>query len=192
MKYITISGGHRLEGEVSVHSAKNAILPILAACILCKETVCLENCPMLRDVENMLLILQELGCEVRRGENRLEIDARLMNSGEVRRELSGTVRSSIFMLGSILARQGSACLAYPGGCEIGNRPIDLHLRALRSMGAEIEERGGFLCCECGRLRGCEIYLDYPSVGATENVMLAAVLAEGTTVIHNPAREPRDR
>ena len=99
MKYITISGGHRLEGEVAVHSAKNAILPILAACILCKETVCLENCPMLRDVENMLLILQELGCEVRRGENRLEIDARLMNSGEVRRELSGTVRSSIFMLG---------------------------------------------------------------------------------------------
>lgn len=189
MKYITICGGRRLEGEVAVHSAKNAILPILAACILCKEAIVLENCPMLRDVENMLLILRELGCEVQCKGNSLEIDARLMNSGEVRRELSGTVRSSIFMLGSILARQGSACLAYPGGCEIGNRPIDLHLRALRSMGAEIEERGGFLCCECKRLRGCEIYLDYPSVGATENVMLAAVLAEGTTIIHNPAREP---
>lgn len=187
-KYI-INGGYRLNGETTITGAKNAVLPILAATVLGGNKSTLLNVPQLRDVEIMEEILVSLGCIVERTGNIITIDSSPINNAMVPEELAREMRSSIILMGAMLARAGEIEISYPGGCEIGPRPIDLHLKALRSMGAKIEESHGFLHCEAKVLKGCDIHLDYPSVGATENIILAAALAEGTTLIRNAAREP---
>ncbi len=189
MGAIYISGGVPLRGEVEVGSAKNALLPILAACILSAEPVTIHGCANISDFRNMLRILESLGCGIRQSGRSAHIDAGGAQGWEMTEELAKPLRSSIFLLGPILGRFGRAVVTYPGGCEIGLRPIDLHLKGLRALGVRIEEKGGRIFCRAERLRGARVQLDFPSVGATENIMMAAVLAQGQTVIANAAREP---
>lgn len=189
MTQLRVVGGNRLEGSLWVQGAKNAALPILAACLLSRETVILRRCPKLSDVNNMLGLLHSLGCRSDWDEDVLVVDPSLANCCEMPEGLSRELRSSIFMLGPILARFKRAVVTYPGGCEIGLRPIDLHLKGLRAMGAKIREEGGMIVCEGEQMRGANVHLDFPSVGATENLMLAAVLTPGVTTISGAAREP---
>lgn len=186
---LSVEGGRPLYGELAVQGCKNAALPILAASLLSGETCVLENCPALRDVDASARILRRLGCTVQREGEAVQVDTSGMNGCAIPDALMREMRSSVVFLGAILARQGEAELSYPGGCELGPRPIDQHLHALRALGAEIDERGGALHCRAGHLRGADITLSIPSVGATENAMLAACAAEGETVIRNAAREP---
>lgn len=187
-KYI-IEGGRPLCGAVRIQSAKNAVLPLLAAAILTDERVVIHRCPRIGDVLGMVQILGELGCRTRWEGDDLLIDSADAANHEIPAALARELRSSVFMLGSVVARFGRARIAYPGGCDIGLRPIDLHLEGLRRLGVSVTEEGGYIGCACGRVRGAEVVLDCPSVGATENIMLAAATAEGTTVIRNAAREP---
>ena len=187
-----LSGGTRLCGELEVGCAKNAVLPILAAAMLTDAPVTVEDCPDLVDARNMLSILETLGCRVEARGRDVLLDASRAESHEMPENLSKRLRSSIFMLGPLIARFGRARVSYPGGCEIGQRPIDLHLKGLRALGVTIREAHGMIECDGARLRGADVYLDFPSVGATENVMMAAVLARGRTTIHNAAREPEIR
>ena len=189
MSYLSIEGGAPLHGELTIQGSKNSVLPVLAATILARDVCRIENCPRLRDVDASVAILRHLGCCVRRDGTALEVDTAPMARCDIPDELMREMRSSIIFLGAILARQGEAVLSYPGGCELGPRPIDLHLAALRELGAEITERYGELRCKAKCLRGTDITLAIPSVGATENAMLAAVGAEGVTVIENAACEP---
>ena len=189
MNALRIHGGRRLTGEWRVHSAKNAVLPIMAASILTGEETRLEECPELVDVAYMADILRTLGCRIHSGDGALTIDPQNLNRHEMPDALAKKIRSSIFLLGSILARFRKATVTFPGGCEIGLRPIDLHLSGLRQLGVDVREEGGLIRCDGRHMRAGTVHFDYPSVGATENVMMAAVLLPGTTVIHNPAREP---
>jgi len=189
MNALLIRGGRRLEGEWKVHSAKNAVLPMLAAAILSDEKTVLTGCPHLSDILYMGDILEKLGCTVVRTGRDITIDPQGLCSYEMPDALSKKIRSSIFMLGPILARFGRAAVTFPGGCEIGLRPIDLHLSGLRQLGVAIREEGGMIYCDEAGMRAGNVHLDYPSVGATENVMMAAVRLEGRTVLHNAAREP---
>lgn len=184
-----MTGGHKLSGEVNISGAKNAVLPILAATIIGGNESTLFNVPNLKDVEIMEKILLSLGCQVKYIGDIMWIDSKHLNKIEIPDELVREMRSSIIFMGSMLARTGEVKISYPGGCEIGPRPIDMHLKALREMGAEIEESHGFIYCKTKGLVGTEIQLDYPSVGATENIILAAVRAKGNTIIRNAAREP---
>ena len=184
-----VRGGSVLSGTVSVQGSKNAALPILAATLLVEEPIELGNVPMIRDTENMVRILRSLGCTVKREGNAMLVDSRTANNFVLPTALSGELRSSIFLLGSVLSRFRAADAPYPGGCEIGNRPIDLHLKGLRRLNAVIEERDGRIRCTGDDLRGAAVDLGYPSVGATENIMLAACRANGTTTIRNAACEP---
>ncbi len=187
-RYI-ISGGRRLSGEITMHGAKNSVLPILAASLIGGVSV-IENCPRLSDVDCSIAILEAFGCVVTVAGSTVTVDATAADFTAVQEKLAGAMRSSILFLGASLARTGRASISFPGGCELGPRPIDLHLSALRKMGAVIEEHSGYLHCYCGsRLKGTEIVLATPSVGATENILLAASTAEGRTKIINPAREP---
>lgn len=187
-KYI-IEGGRPLYGEVEIQSAKNAVLPLLAAAVLTEQKVVIHKCPRITDVLNMVQILCELGFKTRFEGEELEIDGADAANHEIPAALAKEMRSSVFMLGSVIARFGKARIAYPGGCDIGLRPIDLHLNGLRRLGVSIDEDGGYIDCKCDELCGTEIVLDCPSVGATENIMLAAVKAKGRTVIRNAAKEP---
>lgn len=187
-KYI-IEGGRPLYGEVGIQSAKNAVLPLLAAAVLTEQKVVIHKCPRITDVLNMVQILCELGFKTRFEGEELEIDGADAANHEIPAALAKEMRSSVFMLGSVIARFGKARIAYPGGCDIGLRPIDLHLNGLRRLGVSIDEDGGYIDCKCDELCGTEIVLDCPSVGATENIMLAAVKAKGRTVIRNAAKEP---
>ena len=189
MKNILLRGGRRLTGTLGIHGAKNAILPILSASLLAEEPVILNNCPRLSDIDNMLEILRRLGCRAEQEEDRIYTDSSDADGYRIDEQLSRRLRASLFILGPLIGRFGKAVLSYPGGCDIGMRPVDLHLKGLRAMGARIDEQFGYISCEAVRLKGCEIYLDYPSVGATENLMMAAAAAEGETVINNPAKEP---
>lgn len=190
-----VAGGCRLHGQVAISGAKNAALPILAAALLTPGESVIHNAPMIRDVAVMIEILHKLGARVEEGPEgvsgrTLRIRADGLNGQEVGADFTREMRSSIFLMGPLLARVGKIRISYPGGCAIGPRPIDFHLRGLEMLGARIEERFGYIEASAPRrLRGTEIYLDFPSVGATENLMMAAVLAEGTTVIRNAAREP---
>jgi UDP-N-acetylglucosamine 1-carboxyvinyltransferase len=187
-KYI-IHGGHRLSGEISIQGAKNSVLPILAATVISGKVSTIFNIPKLRDVDMMIQILSSLGAKITPDGNTITVDSSSISNLELPEEFVREMRSSIIIMGAMLARFGEVKIAYPGGCEIGPRPIDLHLKALRHMGAVIDEAHGFLDCKTTGLKGCDIQLDYPSVGATENIMLAAVTAEGITTIRNAAREP---
>ncbi|MFZ5975484.1 MAG: UDP-N-acetylglucosamine 1-carboxyvinyltransferase [Bacillota bacterium] len=189
MAKFSIEGGKRLGGRIRVAGAKNAILPILAASLLNTRPVVIRDCPDLLDVSNMICILEKLGCTIRREGDSVEVDAALAHRWEMPDSLAKELRSSIFMLGPVLGRFKKARFTYPGGCEIGSRPIDLHLKGLRKLNIQMEEEFGFIVCDGENMRGGEIHLDYPSVGATENLMMAAVYAKGTTIIYNAAREP---
>lgn len=190
MSYLLIEGGRRLGGTVPIHGAKNAVLPLLSACLLCTEECELHNCPRLSDVEGSLGILRHLGCRAVQEGDVITVSAASPVSRAVPDALMRQMRSSIVFLGAMIARLGEAHMAFPGGCELGPRPIDLHLSALRQMGAVIREENGHLHCRLnGRFRGCRIVLPFPSVGATENILLAAATAEGTTTLIGGAREP---
>lgn len=187
---IVINGGKRLEGEISVQGAKNSALPLLAATVLCGGQSVLHNCPHLSDCDFACRILECLGCKCTREKNTVTVDSSVISGTEVPASLMREMRSSIIFLGSVLARCGHCRMSFPGGCELGPRPIDFHLAALREMGAQIDERHGYLECTAPKgLHGARINLSFSSVGATENIMLAASLADGTTEIHNAAREP---
>lgn len=189
MELLRLVGGNRLSGRTKVGGAKNAVLPILAACLLTDDLIVLEGFPRLLDTLNMLKILEKLGCQCAVDGARAAIDPSSASNHEMPEELSKQLRSSIFMMGPMVGRFGRATVTYPGGCEIGLRPIDLHLKGLRALGVRIREAHGMIYLDGTHLSGGEVHLDFPSVGATENVMMAAVLAPGRTVIHNAAREP---
>lgn len=190
MSAYLVEGGNRLQGTARVHGAKNSVLPILAATILCPGESVVHNCPDLSDVRASIAILEHLGCRVERAGDTVTVDASALTGRDVPDALMREMRSSVIFLGAILARLGEAIMSFPGGCELGPRPIDLHLAAIRSLGAQVRDQGGELhCSAAGGLAGCEITFSIPSVGATENAMLCACGAEGVTVICNAAREP---
>ncbi|GAV25747.1 UDP-N-acetylglucosamine 1-carboxyvinyltransferase [Carboxydothermus islandicus] len=183
-----IVGSHGLKGEIKVSGAKNSALPVIAATLLTREPCVLENIPKLEDVNIMLSILKRLGSKVEFGQL-LTIQNNRINDLIIPEELARKIRASNLFLGPLVARFQEGVVPLPGGCNIGNRPMDLHLKGLRLMGAEVEEKAGFIRARTKRLKGAEIHLDFPSVGATENLMMAATLAQGTTIIRNAAREP---
>lgn len=189
MDCFVITGGVPLCGSVQVHTAKNAVLPIMAAACMTRETVVIRCCPRIADAQNMLEILKMLGCTVAWEADDVRIDTSSMHGYDMPETLSKRLRSSVFLTGALLARFGRAVITHPGGCEIGLRPIDMHLSGLRALGAHITERDGRIIIEGERLCGAQVHLDYPSVGATENIMMAATRASGKTIIHNAAREP---
>lgn len=185
-----VQGGIALQGKVKIQGSKNAALPILAACLLVEDQICLENCPKISDVEGMLRIMKSLGCQVRWEKNALLIQASGVQTGKMPEDAVTSMRSSVFLLGAMIARCRVAELEAPGGCVIGKRPIDLHVRALEKMGVQFEDCEGSLKAWVPEgLHGCDVYLDFPSVGATENVILAATAAEGETRIRGAAKEP---
>ena len=187
-KYI-IEGLNPLAGEIKVGGAKNAALPIIAASLLADSQVVLEDIPQLRDVTNLCSIIEDMGAKVKREKNRIEIDPATVSKTEADHDLARKLRASYYILGVMLAKSGHARTTLPGGCNIGNRPIDLHLKGFRALGAEVNLDHGVVDVKADKLKGAEIYLDYPSVGATINIMMAASRAEGKTVIENAAREP---
>jgi UDP-N-acetylglucosamine 1-carboxyvinyltransferase len=189
LEKLVIEGGRPLTGAIQIHGAKNAALPILAACILASGTHTLNNVPNLLDIDTMLRILRALGCRAEQQGDTVSITTSTANSSHIPEELMGQMRSSIFLMGPLLARFGSVTVYQPGGCAIGERKIDLHLKGLQALGANIEEFANKIVCTAESLHGSEIVLDFPSVGATENIMMAAVKAEGITTIYNAAREP---
>ena len=188
-KHLCIEGPQKMQGELLVQGSKNTALPVLAATLLGKGVFVLHHCPKISDVEHMLEMLETAGCAVSREGHMLIIDTREADRYRVMGNGAGKMRSTITLLGSILGRMHRVELPYPGGCTIGKRPIDLHLRGLEQLGAVFEHCEHTLKGQVGHLHGASIYLDFPSVGATENLLLAAVLAEGETVLHGAAMEP---
>lgn len=189
MDAIQIYGGNCPEGQIKIQGSKNAVLPILAATLLINGTCEIENCPIISDVHHMLRLLESLCCIIDRSGHTLRINTECLSRCDMPSDSVSVMRSSIMLLGALLARTGSVTMQYPGGCVIGQRPIDLHLQGLRRMGVTIEERDDGFSAEAKRLTGAVHSLPFVSVGATENLILASVLAEGDTVIENAAREP---
>jgi UDP-N-acetylglucosamine 1-carboxyvinyltransferase len=189
LEKLFIEGGRPLSGAISIHGAKNAALPILAASIMASGVHTLRNVPDLLDIQTMLHILGGLGCRSELQGDTVTLNTATADSFHVPEQLMKQMRSSIFLMGPLLARFGCVHVSQPGGCAIGERKIDLHLKGLEALGAHIEETPNAIICAADRLRGADIVLDFPSVGATENIMMAGVMAEGRTTIYNAAREP---
>jgi UDP-N-acetylglucosamine 1-carboxyvinyltransferase len=189
LEKLVIEGGKPLSGNVRIHGAKNAALPILAACTMAEGVHRIGNVPDLLDIHVMLDILRALGCKTELKDDVVSLETSSAHSSHIPEELMRQMRSSIFLMGPLLSRFGHVQVYQPGGCAIGERKIDLHLKGLQALGAKIEESGNTIKCSVDRLRGTDITLDFPSVGATENIMMAAALAEGVTTISNAAREP---
>ncbi len=191
MDKIVITGGKRLQGSVPISGFKNAALPILVATVLTGDVCVIENVPSISDVEITLQILQAMGASVRMtGKNTVEIDTRHVRQGQTPPELIGKIRGSTYFIGAELGRFGRAHVGWPGGCDIGNRPIDQHVKAFEALGASVTTDSGFIDAEAKNgLHGSSVYFDSTSVGATANLILAAVTAEGTTIVDNAAREP---
>ena len=189
MSFIEIVGGNKLYGEINIQGSKNAVLPILAATILVKGVSKIHGCPRIRDVFIMIKILESIGCKVWWEETSICVDASYLKEITVPDEYVKEMRSSIILMGSLLGRMHNVRISYPGGCTIGKRPIDYHLTSLKRMNVQIDEAEDSIYCTTKSIIGTDIHLNFPSVGATENVILAAVLAKGTTRIYNAAREP---
>jgi UDP-N-acetylglucosamine 1-carboxyvinyltransferase len=190
LEKLVIEGGRPLSGAIKIHGAKNAALPILAAGIMAEGTFRIDNVPDLSDIQVMLGILRALGCRTEHQGDRVTVNSSTAHSYHIPESQMSQMRSSIFLMGPLLARFGRVQVYQPGGCAIGERKIDMHLRGLSALGATIEESGGnTIICTAKELKGAEIVLDFPSVGATENIMMAAVMAKGLTTISNAAREP---
>lgn len=189
MERILITGGERLQGEVVVSGAKNAALPIICATLMADGESVLKDIPHLRDIYSLKEMLESLGVDVKFAANEMRINPAGLNTFEAPYELGRKLRASYYILGALLPRLGAARCALPGGCQIGNRPIDLHLKGFRALGAEVIMDHGTVEVRADKLHGAKIYLDYPSVGATINILLAATMAEGQTIIENAAREP---
>jgi len=189
LEYIKINGGNTLHGNAYVQGSKNAVLPILAATILSGKTSKIHNCPKLSDVKMTVEILKFLGCDILVSGNKITVNSSNITTDFIPYEMMKKLRSSIIFLGAILSRQKSASLSFPGGCEIGLRPIDIHLKSLKMLGVDIKEEHGYLNCRLDKLKPGKIHLDFPSVGATENIMLISAISNGTTTIINAAKEP---
>ncbi|MDR2737211.1 MAG: UDP-N-acetylglucosamine 1-carboxyvinyltransferase [Gracilibacteraceae bacterium] len=189
MKRLVINGGKKLFGEIEVGGAKNAVLPIIAASLLSSEEVILEDVPDLLDVSIMSQVVCALGGEVARQGHTLRIKAENFDNFEAPFDLITKMRASIVIMGPVLARKGRVRISHPGGCAIGSRPVNWHLKGLESLGAEVRIDHGYLDVSAPKLTGARIYLDFPSVGATENILMAAAAAEGMTIIENAAQEP---
>ena len=190
MEEIVIRGGNRLEGKVLIKGSKNSILPILAASILATEgKSVIYDVPNLKDVDNLIEIIEYLGVKIERKDNMMTIDATNMNRFDATLDCVSELRASLFLLGPIVARFGFCEISQPGGCAIGIRPIDLHLKGLEALGVAFEKTHGVIRGKTTGLKGAKIYLDFPSVGATENLMMAASVAEGQTILENVAEEP---
>ncbi|HEX6591637.1 MAG TPA: UDP-N-acetylglucosamine 1-carboxyvinyltransferase, partial [Moraxellaceae bacterium] len=191
MDKLLIGGGVRLDGEVQISGAKNAALPLLAGTLLGTTPVTLTNVPQLRDITTMIQILANMGVSVVIGDKcQVEVNANTLSTAVAPYELVKTMRASIFVLGPLLARFGEASVSLPGGCAIGSRPVDQHLKALEALGADIQVENGYVHAKSnGRLKGARFVFDMVTVGGTENLLMAATLAEGTTIIENAAREP---
>ncbi len=190
MDKLIITGGTQLSGELRIAGAKNAALPILAAALLSEEPVTIGNIPHLHDITTTMQLLGQMGVRLTIDEKmNIEVDCCEINKFEAPYELVKTMRASILVLGPLLARYGQACVSLPGGCAIGSRPVDIHLDALLKMGAEIKVEGGYIHAKASRLKGCKLVLEKVTVTGTENLLMAAVLAEGTTIIENAAKEP---
>src|SRR5581483_1788352 len=189
MDKFVIEGGARLQGELTAAGAKNAALPILCACLLSDEDLTLSNVPVLHDITTTTKLLAQMGVEVKREEHVVHCNAKPIKTHVAPYELVKTMRASILVLGPLVARRGEAQVSLPGGCAIGARPVNLHLQGLAAMGAEIRLEGGFIHAKAAKLHGARIVFDTVTVTGTENLMMAAVLAEGDTVLENAAREP---
>lgn len=189
MSKFIIQGGKRLEGEVKISGSKNAALPIIAATILNQGKTTLYNVPNIEDVSTMFEILKEIGGKIIKKSNKIIVDTSKIHKFEIPDNLMRKMRSSVILAGALLGRYKKARFSYPGGCEIGARPIDLHLKGFEKLGIEIKEEFGEIICYTEKIKGTQINLDFPSVGATENIILASCLGEGTTILTNAAREP---
>ena len=189
MAKFLINGGKRLSGKVKIDSAKNAVLPLIAGAILTDEEVLIKNCPKILDVLNMIKIVKQLGGKAEFLDDDLLIDASSINTYVIPAYLTKELRSSIFMLGALISRLKKARLSYPGGCDIGLRPVDIHISALKKLNVDVTESGGEIICLAHKMMPCEVYLDFPSVGATENIILSTIFCDGKTIIRNSAKEP---
>lgn len=189
MKKFVIEGGRRLEGTTYVSGSKNASLPIIAATLLNKGINKLYNVPNIHDTKMMFKILEGLGCKIKKTNGKIIIDSRNITNYEIPDNLMSQMRSSVIIAGALLSRSKKVTFTYPGGCDIGSRPIDLHIKSFEKLGVNVKEEFGELVCMADEIVGTDINLDFPSVGATENIMLASVLAKGTTKINNAAMEP---
>ena len=189
MSKFIIQGGKKLEGEVRISGSKNAALPIIAATVLVKGKTTLYNVPNIQDVQTMFQIIKDIGGKVTKKNNKVIIDTSKIHTYEIPENLMRKMRSSVILAGAIIGKYNKANFSYPGGCEIGSRPIDLHLKGFEKLGINIKEEYGKIICNAEKIIGAQMHLDFPSVGATENIILSACLAEGTTILTNAAKEP---
>ena len=189
MEILKVNGGRKLNGRISLTAAKNSVLPIVACSLMVKGEIALKNCAPLNDICAMLKIIKSLGGKGEFNQNTIIINTDDADFTPISSNLTGSIRSSVFILGPLLSRYKKAVVSYPGGCEIGLRPIDLHIYALRQLGVKIIEEGGYIFCDGAQMKPGEVYLDFPSVGATENAIMASALLNGKSVIRNAAREP---
>jgi len=188
-KKFVIEGGKKLEGTTYVSGSKNASLPIIAATLLNGGINKLYNVPNIHDTQMMFKILETLGCKIKKGNGKIIIDSKNIENHEIPENLMREMRSSVIIAGALLARKKKVIFTYPGGCDIGSRPIDLHIKSFEKLGVNVKEEFGYIMCEANEIVGNDIHLDFPSVGATENIMMASTMAKGVTTIHNAAMEP---